>query len=100
MKYLIGLLIPLTGCVTAQCPGSIGAVYKYYENTVEYVFEGSPADRIGLKPGDEILYPWDIKGMPGSHRHVRIIRNDQLIVFDEVLLVCVDDFKNNWSKLK
>lgn len=86
MKYL--LLLLLTGCT---CKGVIGAAYDS-DSVVAYTYSGSPAEKAGVLPGDELIDAKDIPGKKGSEVIFRIIRENKVLTM-KATRQCVDDIK-------
>jgi hypothetical protein len=100
MKYLIPFLLFLTSCAHT-CQGIIGASYSLATRRIDYTLDNSPAARLGLLPGDELLYPELLEGNPGDMVMVRIIRGDRVLLFPDVVLACKENltYNNGWKPL-
>lgn len=101
MKYLLLFSLILTSACSSPCKGTIGVTYKPWYNTIEVIEEGSPAEKIGLKINDELLYPWDLVKKPGDKVEVRVIRNEtELLTFKDVELACITKRSKVYPTLK
>lgn len=101
MKKLLGILmlVNMMGCSTMAkigfiCAGAIGASYGPKYHKVDWTLPGSPAERIGIQTGDELLNPLELEGRPGEIRTV-VWRHEDIIMEATVKLACVDDLYNN-----
>lgn len=70
MKTLLLSLLLLTGCAS---PGVVGVAYNK-KGIVKYVFEGSNADKAGIKVEDKILNTKDLRGKVGTVIIVKLVR--------------------------
>lgn len=77
--------------------GGVGIVQSYGPNgyVIQEVYEGYPAARAGLQPGDELLPTEEIRGEVGTPVVLKIKRHGQIIVFDLIRdKICTSEKKN------
>lgn len=81
--------------LTSPCTGAIGVVYNQH-GIVRDVFEGSPADKAGIKINDKILDRKSTRGKPGTVATVNYIREGMRYT-KTIDRVCTDDLsRGTW----
>lgn len=94
MKVFISVIgmMYMSGCATIglTCNGAVGAQYSDKTWLVEYVYKGSPADKLGIVGDDTLINPLEFKGKPGEMRTIRWEHSGQKHEA-EVKLECVHD---------
>lgn len=84
-----------------DCPkffGGIGIEFQPSENgaLITHVFHGYPAEKAGLREGDEILEEGNVRGEPDTTVIVRALRGKKTIEFSIVRgRVCITDDSSN-----
>ncbi len=101
MKTLLAILIlvNIVSCSTMAkigfiCAGAIGASYGPKYHRVDWTLPGSPAERIGIEPGDTLLNPMELEGRPGDEKTV-VWRHEGKLKEATVKLACVDQLYEN-----
>lgn len=92
LLILILLTFSTTNCAST-CKGLIGVSYSVDKRLIDYTISNSPAERLGLLPGDELLYPEFLRGDAGDLRTVRVIRGRDVLIFPNVPLACKEDLR-------
>ncbi len=101
MKTLLAILIlvNIVSCSTMAkigfiCAGAIGASYGPKQHRVDWTLPGSPAEQLGIEPGDTLMNPMELEGRPGEWRTV-VWRHEGTLKEADAQLKCVDDLYNN-----
>lgn len=96
MNKLILFILSALSCAPLPCKGGLGIHYDEWTEIVYYVIPNSPADKIGIVPGDMLLTPWVFSGEVGKQVKVQWVRNNQMLS-SETRLGCLEEMRR-WKQ--